>query len=84
MRLNYIVNINGVGAITSVVFDLTAESEREELLLRIIERGEIKDKLSCRLQDGKMLSTTIIIEPAMKTTYIELAWAPGTFKESPN
>ncbi len=75
MRLNYIVHVNPAGGVEDVVLDLTAESEREELLLRLIERGEVTDKLTCRLQDGQILSATIVIEPAQRTTYKNTAWS---------
>lgn len=80
MRLNYIVHVNPAGGVEDVVLDITAESEREELLLRLIERGEVVDKLTCRLRDGQVLSATIVIEPAQRTTYKNTAWANKLLK----
>ena len=70
MRLNYLVHVDPAGGIENLVLDLAAETEREELLLRFLERGEIADKLTCRLQDGKILSATIVVLPPAKTTYV--------------
>ena len=80
MRLDYVVHVNPAGGVEDVVLDLTAESEREELLLRLIERGEVSDKLTCRLQNGKILSTTIVIKPAQRTTYLGASWTDKLLK----
>ena len=74
MRVNCIVNTNGAGGITAIIFDLTAESEHEELVLRLADRGKIAEKMSCKTQDGKLLSTTMVIVPT-KTAYRGIAWA---------
>lgn len=75
MRLSYQVNVIPGDGVESLVLDLAAETKREELLLRLIERGRIREKWICKLNDGNILSATLVVEPPIKTKSANVSWA---------